>query len=322
MRGGQLLAGVAVAAVLVTGAAVAAGTTQHDTRPAPGPGFGSGPVTPADPVDPTWARAVAGLVAGVDPGSPNPCQAGREECLEAVVAEMAARLEVRSCAHTAPFAFTYQEMTKGVGRGVADDAFFAAPAVTAHLDALFARFYFDAFDSWTAGRRDEVPGAWQMAFEAADRGESTAAADMLLGMNAHISRDLAYAVDLALSGAPEGGVDPTDFRLVNEIIRDVAPDMLARAADRFDPRLNDLDDLQGDLGPEVDTTELIALWRDQAFALGVRLHDAPDPEARRVVEGEIERAAVAGATVILNADAVGDLGLPPDERDAFCAAAR
>lgn len=322
MTGGRLLAGLAVAAVVVTAAAVAAGTTQHDDRPPPGPGFGSGPVTPADPLDPSWARVADGLVPGVDPDSPDPCQSGREECLDAVVAEMAARLEAQGCAHTAPFAFTYLEMTRGVGRAVADPSFFAAPEVTAHLDALFARFYFDAFDSWVAGRRDEVPGAWQMAFEAADRGESSAAADMLLGMNAHISRDLAYAVDEALGGGSGPGIDRADFGLVNEVIRDVAPDMLDEASDRFDPRLAELDDLQGDLGPDVDTTELIALWRDQALTFGQRLHDAPTPEARRLVEGEIERAAVAGATVVLNADAVGDLGLPPAQRDAHCEAVR
>ena len=66
----------------------------------PGPGFGAGPVSAGTPATAAWGD-VAGLVPGIDPDSANPCQAGRLECLDLVVAEMEARLELHPCEHTA-----------------------------------------------------------------------------------------------------------------------------------------------------------------------------------------------------------------------------
>ena len=57
------------------------------------------------------------------------------------------------------------------------------------------------------------------------------------------------------------------------------------------------------------------------FDLGRRLATAGSTEARAVVEAEIERNAVAGAVMILNADASS----PADDtvdRDAYCESRR
>ena len=109
---------------------------------------------------------MADLGSRLSPDSANSCERGAPECLAAVLAEMQTRLDVQGCAHTAPFAFTYLEMTRGVRDAVLDPGFFVEPTATAHADALFARLYFDAFDNWAAGRDDDVPGAWRIAFGA------------------------------------------------------------------------------------------------------------------------------------------------------------
>lgn len=306
-----VLAGAAAAIGLFT-AALLPGPSEP---PSPGPGFGAGPVAPGTPVTPEWAE-VADVVPGIEPGADNACQAGRVSCLDVVIAEMEARFELRPCAQTAPFAFTYLEMTREVRRRVADPGFFAAPEVLAQLDTLFARLYFDAFDNWAAGRHDEVPGAWQLAFGAADEGRTGAAADIFLGMNAHISRDLAYAVAEVIGAGLVDLDDPTDYVLVNEVIADVQDPMLAGAAARFDPRLSTLPSVVP-AGTGLDSVDMISLWRDQAFELGLRLATAETDAERAAVEAEIERAAVAGAVMILNADASN----PVDggfDRDTYC----
>jgi hypothetical protein len=189
--------------------------------------------------------------------------------------------------------------------------------VISQLDAIFASLYFDAFDNWKAGRPDEVPGAWQIAFQAADEGRTSAAADVFLGMNAHISRDLAYAVARVASAEPGMLEDPTDYLLVNEIIADVQGPMLAGAADRFDPRLAGLTSLlPAEAG--VSSVELIAQWRDQSLDLGSRLASAESDEERVAVAAEIERNAVAGAVMILNADASLTVDGPTFDRDGHC----
>ena len=307
------LLGVAMVAAALLIAAVQPGPDEAELL---GPGFGAGPVMAGDPVTTAWAE-VAGLEPGVVSASSDPCEAGDVECLDVVVAEMEARFDNLGCAHTAPFAFTYLETTRDVRRRVADPDFFADPPAMAQLDALFARLYFDAIDNWEAGRTDNVPGAWQIAFQAADEGRTSAAADVFLGMNAHISRDLAYAV-AEVVGAETGMLDdPADYLLVNEVIAEVQGPMLEGAAARFDPQLAELASL---LPPEAGATsvELIARWRQQSLDLGRRLALASSSEEQDAVAAEIERNAVAAAAMILNADS----SLPPPgdpfNRDAYC----
>lgn len=316
-----LLAGLVAGAIAVTVGAVLVGASVESPFPEPGPGFGRGPVVASTPVTAEWAAAVDGLTAGLDPRSANACRAGRPDCLDAVVGEMDARLGRLECGHAAPFAFTYLQMTRGVEDRLDDPDFFADPRMLAQLDALFAQLYFDAFDNWVAGRHDDVPGAWQMAFAAADGQTASAAADLLLGMNADISRDLAYTVALVLEAAPEMTADPADFTLVNRVIAEVRGPLLIAAADRFDPTLADLEaDLAPD--PDLDAAALIGLWRERAFDFGRQLAEAPTTAERRAVEAEIERAAVASAAAILNGDAVFERGLPADERLTYCERAR
>lgn len=317
MSNGWRAVGVVAAAAAMSAAAIAAGRLAEEAHPTPGPGFGPGPVTQATAVTGVWEAVDATLEPGLDPTSDNPCRSGQPTCLDVVVEEMAARLGRSPCAHTAPFAFTYLEMTRGVQRRVGEDGFFGNRAALAHLDALFAELYFDAFDNWKAGRHEEVPGAWQMAFAAADGRRVSAAGDLLLGMNAHISRDLAYTVAYVLETAPELADDPADFLLVNEVIGEVRGPMLAAAAERFDPSLGELDPAAAG-AEDVDAVALIGQWRQVAFDLGRRLAEAPTEAERDAVSAEIERNAVAAATVILNADAVTPFGMDAKERLAYC----
>ena len=316
-RRARLLIWIGLAAA-ATGLLIAAVVPGPDATGATGSGFGPGPVTPGTPVTPEWA-AVGGLTPGLDPDSTNPCKAGSVECLDVVVGEMEARFDALACAHTAPFAFTYLETTRDVQRRVADPEFFVEPAVVSQLDALFARLYFDAIDNWEAGRFEDVPGAWRLAFQAADEGRTSAAADVFLGMNAHISRDLAYAVAQVV-GANTGMIaDPTDYLRVNEIIAEVQGPMLDGAAERFDPQLSELASLlPADIG--VDSVELIARWRQQSLDLGQRLAAARSIEEATAVSAEIERNAVAGAVMILNADSSLSVDDELFDRDEYCEA--
>jgi hypothetical protein len=286
------------------------------TASSPPPGFGALSSHHGEPRTDRW-RDIAGLHAGVDASSDNECERGDGSCLDAVVDEMAARLAAIGCAHAGPFALTYLEMTRGVQRRVQEPDFFRSPAGTANFDALFAQAYFDAFDNWTSGSRDHVPGAWLMAFEAADGGATSAAADLLLGMNAHIARDLPYVVAAAIEANPALADAPEDFTKVNDVIAEVKTPMLLAVASRFDPMIESLDQPVPALARSAPV-DLIATWRNHAFELGRQLALASAAD-RPGIAATIEREAVATAAVILNADATSTLERTAD-RDAYCAA--
>lgn len=308
---------VALAAVVVVALVGSAAIDRDGSSSTTRPGFGAGPVQPGTPRTEGWA-SLADFDARLDPGSNNTCERGGPACLASVVDEMAARLELQGCAHTAPFAFTYLEMTRGVERAVGEPAFFDDRRSTVHADALFARLYFDAFDNWAAGRFDDVPGVWRIAFETAARAGANAATDLLLGMNAHISRDLPYVVaDVA---AWQGGGGQDDFERVNQVIARVKGPMLREAAERFDPSLALLDLPLPALAAS-DSAVLIATWRDQALDRGLRLAHADSAPERAEIEGEIERSAMATAVLLLNAGTVTPGPVPPAARDAYCDAA-
>lgn len=289
-------------------------------------GFGSGPVNPGTPQTSAWARAVTGLAPGVDRSSANVCRRGEAACLDAVVGEMETRLAALGCDHAAVFAFTYLEMTRGVAARAADSDYFADPRRVTLLDAVFARLYFDAIDNWTSGRTGDVPGAWQMAFAAADEERVSAAADLLLGMNAHITRDLAYAVasileaDVPTSDTNVASTGGDDFLRVNDVIAEVRGPMIEGVAQRFDPSLRLLGgDAPVPAGTEdLDAVSLIARWRTQAFDLGVRLAGAGSASERADIEAEIERVAVTAAVAIIDVDASLPRRSPAPDRGAYC----
>lgn len=308
------------------GAACGSSATA-ESPPLPGqtPAAGSARTT-------AWAQIVPGMGAAAFETGDTVCHRGQAECLEAIVAEMDARLAELGCEHTAPFAFTYLEMTKGVLESVET---FDRPGLISIVDARFAELYFDAIDNWYSGNTADVPAAWQLAFATADRGESSAALDLILGMNAHISRDLAYVVAELAAQDPLVTDEPEDYRLVNEVIGDVKTPMLERAARRFDPSLFLLD-TGIELDDVPDPVELIGMWRSNSFDLGLRLARAETDDDRRAVIAEIERTSTAAASVLIAAEAVEGLGgvaeavagdgsiggfLTGPERDDYCAAA-
>jgi hypothetical protein len=307
--------GLVIAAALLLAALGLAAVVDHS--PAAGravPGFGVGPVQSGTARSATW-DAVRQMAPRLDAGSGNACERGDTSCLDAVLAEMGARLDLTGCNHEAVFAFTYIQMTQAVQRAVATPGFFHRPDGTVHLDALFARLYFDAADNWRAGRLDDVPGAWRIAFGAAESGHTSAAADMLLGMNAHIARDLPYAVALAIEANPALADDPTDFTRVNDVIAGVKDPMLHGAGDRYDPALASLDQPLPALAGS-GSVDIIGRWRNRSFEQGKRLATAPESE-KAAIAAEIERDAVTSAILILDADSSGQLPTSVD-RDTYC----
>jgi Family of unknown function (DUF5995) len=186
-----------------------------------------------------------------------------------------------------------------------------------HEDTIFAHYYFAAYDAWAAGDLADVPPAWRIAFAAARDHEVSASGDLLLGINAHVQRDLPFVLYSIGLVAPDGTSRKLDHDRVNEILNRVADDVIAEIARRFDPTVDDtnlptfLDDFT--------VFQTLVAWRESAWRDAEALAAAPTPAARDEVAAQIETDAAAEASAIVAATQYPPLSGGSAARDAYCA---
>jgi hypothetical protein len=292
-------------------------------------GCGSEPaLAPLPPLAPdaarsgaAWLPVASSMSRTLVPAAENPCSRGGPDCMPAVVREMTRRLQplAAACDGMAPFLVMYRQVSREVGRSVAARAY-DDPAFVAHLDAVFATLYFNAADAWAAGRRSEVPRAWRVAYGAAERHAVNTLGGMLLGMNAHISRDLPYAVAAVGLRSPDGSSARADVVGVNrDIGRSQAP-MLAEIARRFDPSINTVIGAAKLADPKL-VGSVISGWRNEAIADGRALIAARDDPARlRAVQTRIDTKATMRALLVYRATAYADPARESRAPARWCAA--
>jgi hypothetical protein len=295
--------------ILVCTAAVAA--LVGAALPSSASGQGTGPI-------PNWPELLPpnpGNSAGtVWPGF-DVCPSGDLECPRDVILEMYERWRPLSqaCDHRAVFALTYLRTTEEYFRTVkGDPSFFDDPPWVNHEDAVFAEFYFRAVDAYRDG--EPVPEAWRIAFESAKSPNLTGAGDLLLGMSAHINRDLPFtlaAVGLVPSG---GGSRKTDHDRVNYFLDRIADPLQEELGARYDPFFT-----LSDGGPspldEMGVLAAVRGFRQAAWQNAERLVNAADTEERDRVAAQIEAYSTAQAHAIVAGSTVPGWG---ETRDAWC----
>ena len=274
----------------------------------------TGAATAEDPLFANWAELLPGLTAGYDPSSANDCVSGKLKCVDAVIREMTKRFDrlASACDHDAIFSLAYLRTTEEYRRATTTPGFFSDPAFVNHEDAVFARYYFDAFDAWHRGDVAHTPPAWQVALGAADQREVDANTNALLGINAHINRDLPFVLWEIGLVKPDGTSRKPDHDKVNEFLNRVS--FYPEANRRFDPTLPTDDGPAGGI-------HLIVGWREQAWRNAERLRAAEgDPLQLAMVKQSIESFALGEAMTIKASGAYGPLSQSSAAaRDAYCA---
>src|SRR4051812_26055338 len=151
----------------------------------------------ADDLVLNWPEVLPGLTDAYDPDSGNQCSSGRIQCVDSVIKEMTRRIKPQAagCDHNAMFSLLYLRVTTTYrGQVGAPGDFFSDEAFVNHEDAVFASYFFGAMDDYRNGRRDRVPAAWQIALDAARDHAVSGLGNLLLGVNAHVNRDLPYVL--------------------------------------------------------------------------------------------------------------------------------
>jgi hypothetical protein len=265
-----------------------------------------------------WTALLPGLSDEYQPNSDNDCAAGRTRCVDAVIREMDRRFDplAASCDHDAIFSLTYLRTTEEYRRAIEDPSFFEDTNFVNHEDAVFARYYFEAYDNWQAGRAAAVPPAWAVAFRAADERAVSAAGNVALGINAHVQRDLPFVLAAIGMVKPDGSSRKRDHDQVNTFLNRVADDLYPEIARRFDPTI-----MQSELPGTADNFaefQIIPTWREVAWRNAERLVSAPDAAARAQVAADIEAYAVSQAETLRASNAYLPLQSSAT-RDAYCA---
>jgi hypothetical protein len=272
----------------------------------------------ADPVFIPWTQLLPGLTDQYDPSSENVCVSGRIRCIDSVIKEMERRFGPlgQSCHHNSMFALAYLRTTQTFRWASAQPTYFHEAPWVNHEAAVFAKYYFQAYDAWAAGRPADAPAAWRIAFDAAQTRRVSGSGDLMLGMSAHINRDLPIALAAIGMVRPDGVSRKEDHDKVDQFLNLVTQPMLAEAAARFDRDVVDIPTPYG-----VGYTALfqqVAAWRELAWRNAELLSTAPTPAARALVLAQIE----ANAAVQANAIVATYSYLPPVTttagRDAYC----
>jgi hypothetical protein len=188
----------------------------------------------------------------------------------------------------------YGEVTREIARRYAAGGGFADPAFMAALDVEFAGLYFAALRA-----PDTAPRAWRAVF-----GRRTARLEplrfALAGMNAHINRDLAVALDATftrLGGAIErDSPRHRDFVAINTILET----LMARAkTELFSPLDSFADSALGTLDDMLEAWSITAA-RDNAWIHGSLLHALGPGTAYDFAETSFDRtAALIGKMLLL-----------------------
>ncbi len=275
--------------------------------------------TDEDPAYVPWPDLLPGLTTAYDPTSSNLCTAGHVRCVDAVIREMRSRLKplVRDCDHDAVFALVYLRTTEEYRRTIEDPNFFVDSAFVNHQDAVFAKLYFDAFDAWHRGDRDEVPPAWRVLFSAAENREVSGTGNLLLGMSAHVNRDLPLALAEIGLVRPDGSSRKDDHNKVNQFLVRVVEPVIDEVALRFDPAADDAQ-LDGTTMDETATLQLLFGWREEAWRNAERIALADTPAQKAAVIRSIEDAALAKAELLKAQTAYQAPLSSSAARDAWC----
>jgi hypothetical protein len=232
-------------------------------------------------------------------------------CVDRVVRRLRRLRNRLGCDHRAVFANTYLLLTKEIRKTIKRrPRYYEGRRWLIYLDVTFANYYFANFKKGA-----ELPDAWRIAFDTAAQGDQNAAQDMLLGINAHVQRDMPYVMASVGLRFPDGRSRKPDHDRGNAILAAGYERIVRDSERRYDPFIGlsnssatPLDDIAG--------LEMVKGWREGVWRNAERLMNARTPAELQTVQMSIEQNAAAWARSI--ATAPGPPGYR-ERRDAYCA---
>jgi hypothetical protein len=249
----------------------------------------------------------------VQPGPVSYCHEATIGCVDETIARMRALRRRLGCDHRAVFATTYLLLTEEMRKTVATEPhFFSDNRWLIYLDVLFAKYYFDT--NWIHDAGKGVPEAWQTGFATAAHGDANAGQDMLLGINAHVQRDMPFVMAGVGLRKPDGSTRKPDHDAANEVLRRAYDRIVMTIADQYDPLIS-TSNSEATPVDNIGGLELVKEWREGVWRNAERLLNAKSADERASISGQIEDdAAVWARSIAANDQPAGYRAY----RDDYC----
>src|SRR4051794_7200580 len=154
-------------------------------------------------------------------------------CMDGVIDRLKAHRDAWGCDHRAVFANTYALLSEQLKKGIAEPGFFDDDRYLIYEAVAFENRYEEMAAADAAGK--PIPEAWWIANEVAAKPNSNAAVDMLLGINAHVQRDMPYVVAAEGLRFPDGRTRKPDHDRVNKTLASAYEPIVEDIARRYDP---------------------------------------------------------------------------------------
>lgn len=197
----------------------------------------------------------------------------------------------------AVFLSAYLTMTLEIEKRVGERTYHD-PAWVAAYAVAFANLYRVALLDFERGDVAKVAPAWRLSFETAQTRSNLILQDVLLGVNAHINHDLAFAL-VAVTIDPERESRRHDHFEVDHAIRSATNAVQARIGDLYVPLYRYLDRLLGRYDEKVASFS-VEKARLNAWKSAVSLANAAtDGERTLVAQSIADNATVFGRLILL-----------------------
>ena len=277
---------------------------------------GAAPAAASQDPNPPWPQLLppGPVTDATQPGPVAHCRKATMRCFDGNIARMRALQRRLGCDHRAVFATTYLLLTEQMRATIRRHPhYFHDLRWLIYEDTVFANFYFRAISAYEHGK--PVPGAWKVAFDNARSGDDNGGQDMLLGINAHVQRDMPFVVATVGLRTPKGASRKPDHDVVNQILSDAYEPIVSAIGRRYDSLVT-ISNASWDPIDDIAGLEMVKGWREGVWRNAERLVGAKTPQDRAQVIDSIETNATTWANLIADPQVPGYRA----QRDAYCRA--
>jgi hypothetical protein len=266
--------------------------------------------------NPPWPQLLPpGPISAHNQPRPVPgCRKATLRCVDIMIVRMRRAQDRFHCDHRAVFATTYLTLTKALRDAATGTHLFRDRRYLYREVTVFAGYYFRMLHAVDRGQ--PIPEAWRIAIDTAANGDANAAQDMLLGINAHVQRDMPFVLAQMGLVTPKGASRKPDHDAANEVLNRAYEPVVQEIQRRYDPVVG-LTNASWDPADDYAGLELVKGWREGVWRNAERLVNAkPGPERQQVIDS-IETNAATWARMMASPQ------IPPGwraQRDAYCQA--
>jgi len=233
-------------------------------------------------------------------------------CVRWVETQLARWERYFGCDHRAVFPTVYRLLTRETRLFLEQaPSQFDDPAGLGYEAVRFYELYHDMITGHLAG--EPIPPAWQRAMSAARSGDWTGGHDMLLAINAHVQRDMPFAVAATGLNLPDGRSRKPDHDEFNRVLNGAYDTIVQAVGRRYDPLIAEVDDV-GLLIDNIGAQQLVALWREGVWRNAERIVSTANTPLWELTVLSIETTAEVSALAMK----VGEIPGHRERRDAHC----